>query len=67
MNPLNLSKKWRIIRGAPLLFGLAFVFEAAHAAQPETRGVGGISLSTGVSYRDSWAVVIGINHYTKAV
>src|SRR2546426_3631609 len=67
MNSLGHSTKWHSLWGAPLLFSLVFMFEAGHASQvTETRQAGSVALSTGVNYRDSWAIVIGINRYLKA-
>jgi hypothetical protein len=49
---------------AGFLLSLPLFLQDTHPA--EERGVGGIAPSAVVQYRNSWAVVIGINRYTKA-
>lgn len=62
----RLAKERLSVFGSVLLFAL-FFYEVAHAAQPSgQRGAGGIAPASVGSYRNSWAVVIGINRYTKA-
>src|SRR5262245_12578369 len=66
MSYLILTRNWLYILRSVLLFFL-FSSELAQAAQSAAdRGVGGIVASGIVQYRTSWAVVIGINRYTKA-
>ena len=66
MSYLILTRNWLYILGSVLLFVL-FSSGMAQAAQSAAeRGVGGIVGSGIVQYRASWAVVIGINRYTKA-
>lgn len=66
MSYLILTRNWLYILGSVILFVL-FSSEMAQAAQSAAeRGVGGIVASGIVQYRTSWAVVIGINRYTKA-
>ncbi|MBI2175011.1 MAG: caspase family protein [Candidatus Omnitrophica bacterium] len=49
------------------IFSLSFLANAAQRGQPAApSGAQGISLPTAGSYRNSWAVVIGINRYTRA-
>jgi hypothetical protein len=49
------------------VFSTFLIFQVSYSAQITTeRGVGGIVPSAAVTYRDSWAVIIGINRYTKA-
>ena len=61
-----LTRNWLYIPSSVLLFAL-FSSGMAQAAQSAAeRGVGGIVASGIVQYRASWAVVIGINRYTKA-
>lgn len=67
--PLSSFSKWKrlVLSGAILLLNLPFPSEAAQRSQPATQqAVQGLSLPAGASYRNSWAVVIGINRYTKA-
>ena len=66
MSYLILTRNWLYILGSVLLFVL-FSSGMAQAAQSAAeRGVGGIVASGIVQYRASWAVVIGIDRYTKA-
>src|SRR5262245_61024177 len=66
MSYLILTRNWLSILGSALLFVL-FSSDIAQSAQSAAeRGVGGIFASGIVQYRASWAVVIGINRYTKA-
>jgi hypothetical protein len=66
MSYLILTRNWLYIIGSVLLFVL-FSSEMAQAARSAAeRGVGVFVASDIPQYRASWAVVIGINRYTKA-
>jgi len=58
------KRKWLLLSAVILLLNLPLPSEAAQPAAE--RGVGGIVPASVGSYRNSWAVVIGINRYIKA-
>src|SRR5262245_8707816 len=66
MSYLNLTRNWLSILGSVLLFVLLFSGVTQAAQTAAERGVGGIFASGIIQYRASWAVVIGIDRYTKA-
>lgn len=61
-----LNRKRLGLSGATLFFALLlFLGVVRGSEQADQRGIGGIALSGVGSYRNSWAVVIGINRYIK--
>lgn len=66
-NDASSPTKKRLSLCGVAIFLTFLIFQVSHSAEVTTeRGVGGIALSTAVTYRHSWAVIIGINRYTKA-
>jgi uncharacterized caspase-like protein len=67
MMPLSLARKSRRIFGLALFLGLALISQITKAAQfPTARGVKPVALANVGNYRNSWAVIIGINKYKNA-
>jgi len=60
------KRKWILFAVAILLSNLYLPSEAAQRQPVAERAVQSVSLSSAVSYRGSWALVIGINRYVRA-